>query len=322
MKRIAFVLWITACGSTGLGTDVTADKACGDLAAARCNQMTACSTANARLVRDFGDAATCLAREKLACLNAVAAPSTANSPAGAEACSVAITGQPCTDFLDALTPQACVYFGTRAAGAPCAFAGQCQSNYCQIQKGTACGTCQMQPPVGTSCANLVGCGRNLFCDPVVMTCEAFAVSGAPCDRAAPCGAGLSCVGATMTAMGTCQPAAESVGAPCMPTQRTAPGCDIAKGLTCSMAMTCAAIAFGGDGASCGVQTDGSFVQCAGGGACYPLGARTGTCRAPAVDGAACDFMNGPPCLAPARCITAGGGATSGTCQVVTAAMCG
>jgi hypothetical protein len=50
---------------------------------------------------------------------------------------------------------------------------------------------------------------------------------------------------------------------------------------------------------------------------------TGTCAAPAVDGAACDNdpSMGPPCLAPAKCVPATSTATAGICTVPDAATC-
>jgi hypothetical protein len=59
---------------------------------------------------------------------------------------------------------------------------------------------------------------------------------------------------------------------------------------------------------------GLLIGCAAGGGCYPVGGMTQTCLAPAADGAACDTVNGPGCLTPAKCVTAGS-ATTGTCQL-------
>jgi hypothetical protein len=83
-------------------------------------------------------------------------------------------------------------------------------------------------------------------------------------------------------------------------------------------------AFAGDGAACGTMADGSFAQCIKGD-CYtstgPAAANmTGTCKADAADGAACDVALGPNCTTPARCVPTSG--TAGTCVVPLGSSCG
>jgi hypothetical protein len=128
----------------------------------------------------------------------------------------------------------------------------------------------------------------------------------------------------MTTMGTCMQAGTTVGATCDPRTRTGPGCEGALGLYCNaMMLKCASETFAAANAACGTNTtDGSVTGCSGGGQCVGATATAmGTCKAPAADGQACDTTNGPPCLAPARCVTGGGTATTGTCQLNDAAMC-
>ena len=80
----------STCGSTSSGP--SAQQACADLAAARCKQRSTCTAVTgstgvgASLARVYGDMATCLQREELACKNGLAASQTGNSPTKVEAC--------------------------------------------------------------------------------------------------------------------------------------------------------------------------------------------------------------------------------------------
>jgi hypothetical protein len=293
-----------------------------DVARARCNLRSMC-TNGAGITRLFGDMNTCLAREKVGCLNGLGAPQTGNTPAAVEACSKALPTESCTDFFLGNAEPQCLVTGQIPMGGACALNGQCATTICAVPANVACGTCQPQPTAGTACG-AVGCGRGLSCDGATMICVVPGTMGAKCSRDAPCATGLSCVGATTTTMGTCTQAGTSVGATCDPRTSTGAGCEGALGLFCnSMTLKCAAISFVEANAPCGTNpTDGSVTACAGGGQCViATGMTMGTCKAPAADGAACDLSNGPPCLSPARCVTGGGTATTGTCQVSDAAMC-
>jgi hypothetical protein len=209
-------------------------------------------------------------------------------------------------------------------------AGQCETGFCAIVPGNACGLCGPVPQAGDSCATLTTCGQFLACDTTVEQCSTFAAAGAPCNRSQLCGDGLYCVGATSTESGVCQPAVEKVGATCDPTGKTGPGCDRLAGLTCnSTSDECATIQFVAAGAPCGTVGD-QLVLCAAAGTCSTaIGVDAGAgeiCSPPANDGASCDLVSGPFCREPARCIVSGdagtsSGATSGTCQLPSAAGC-
>jgi hypothetical protein len=103
-------------------------------------------------------------------------------------------------------------------------------------------------------------------------------------------------------------------------------CDGVQGLFCAGATgakTCAQTMFVGAGAACGPVTQSSFAGCTAG-ACYTAkglagAGETGTCKANAADGAACDSVLGPSCEFPARCVLGNG--TAGTCKVP-AGVCG
>jgi hypothetical protein len=317
-------LFVAGCGGT------SADTACADIAAARCAQRSTC-TNGVGITKVYGDMTTCLAREKLACENALAAKSTGNTPDRTEQCVAAIKTESCTDYFAGNTPAACINTGTLADGTACAFAGQCSSTYCDGLANSACGTCGQPLASGADCSNGGTCarGQTCFTSPGMMsttTCITEGASGASCSRAAPCATGLSCVGTlAMGAMGTCMAAGTMPGVACDPTARTAPGCDRAVGLFCNAtSKTCTAVTFAANGAACGVGTDGNLIDCTAGvcfgstiGGANPM---MGTCKADAADGAACDTANGPGCSAPAKCVT-GSGSTAGTCQLADGGKC-
>jgi hypothetical protein len=319
MKALSVLgLFFALCGC---GSSTSNDQACSDLAAARCAKRMSCGSTS--IQRVYGDLNTCLAREKLICVNSLAAKSTGNSAANAENCAAAYAGQSCADFFVGNPPAVCVYTGTLASGTSCAFAGQCSTTYCVNEKVTQCGTCGAAPS-GACDATTCARGQECFNDTVAMTmsCITPGSMGSPCNRTNPCQAGLSCVGATMMAMGSCQTAATMMGAACDPRQQMMPGCDANQGLYCNAtSKTCQALAYVGDGAPCGQLADGTDAACTAGGECIlATGSRMGTCKAPAADGAACDTSSGPPCLSPARCVTGGSG-TAGTCMIADASKC-
>jgi hypothetical protein len=317
---VLFLLSIAGCGGT------SNDQACTDLATARCNKRNTCSN-GARITRDYGDLPTCIAREKLSCLNSLAAKGTGNSAVAAENCSQAYMAQSCSDFFLNNVPAVCVYTGQLTDGQPCAFNGQCQSTYCINEKLTQCGVCGAAPSgscQSTSCARGQECVTDNMVTPATMMCVTPGQVGDTCDRANPCAPDLSCTGRAATATRTCQPAVSTMGAACDPLTRTAPACDANLGLACNtVSKTCQPISYVGDGMPCGTMSDGSFAACAAGGECIlPTAAAVmGTCKAPAADGAACDTQLGPPCLSPARCVTGGPGSSAGTCVSSDASQC-
>jgi hypothetical protein len=158
-------------------------------------------------------------------------------------------------------------------------------------------------------------------------CQDRVTLNGTCDSGHPCGSGLSCTGDNSSMPGTCQNALTTAGEACGGT--ALPGCDGNVGLHCGgpsgTGKSCETITFANDGMACGTMGDGSFVQCIKGD-CYtatgPIsGGQQGTCKADALDGAACDTNLGPGCTAPARCVTAAG-STAGTCTVPLGPPCG
>ena len=329
--RISMTLVVLGAVSVGCGGSggPSAAKACGDLAAARCQERSMCSavggsaTPGASLVRMYGDTQTCIMRETLACQNGLAAPHTGQSPAKIESCAADFPTFSCQDFFDNNPPADCVAAGTLANGTACAFNGQCQSSYCQGTKASVCGSCADPPQPGADCTGST-CWHDQRCVASTMTCAAVVSQNGACDAGHPCDNGLTCVGDTATTMGTCQTAGTTVGAAC---GGATAGCDGTLGLYCAGAAgskACAEVALVGDGQPCGVLADGSHVGCKAGD-CYTATGMAGTgemgtCKAAVDAPAACDTMLGPGCLAPARCVLTAG-STAGSCVVPTANGC-
>ncbi len=352
----------TGCSSSG-GAGASIATACTDVAKTRCNEMSECSLAQENtgtgftVLQDYGDLATCVARQTLNCTNALNAPDNGNTPAQVDKCVAALVGFLCADLFDNQPPAACTPTGPRASGAPCTFNGQCMSGYCNGTKSSVCGTCGAPPAAGADCSDST-CTNGERCVAATNECQAPLASGGVCDSGHPCDRGLSCVGQndkTMTT-GLCQTAGMQVGVACGGT--TLPGCDGTLGLYCggpTGAKTCMRVIYPGyngsvtadggaiatdggaaDGGSaapptragtpCGALPDGSRVGCVAGD-CYTAtgvatGSDLGACKPFAADGDACDTTVGPGCLLPARCVVSGGdGGTAGTCVVPVATMC-
>ena len=343
------------------GPSVGIAAACNDVAQARCNQGSECSLADGEtgtgfnILENYGDSATCVARQTLNCTNALNAPQNGNTPTEVEMCVAAFATYSCMEFFDNQPPAACAPTGPRAAGAPCTFNGQCATGYCNGTKTSVCGTCGAPPAVGADCSDST-CANGDRCIAATTLCQAPLSSNGACSADLPCDRGLSCVGdnaKTMT-LGTCETAGTRVGVACGGT--TLPGCDGSRGLYCggpTGAKTCMKIIYPGyngsvtadggatatdGGASdagavttpagipCGLLADGSRVACVAG-SCYTAtgvatGTDLGTCKPFAADKGACDTVVGPGCMFPARCVVTGGdGGTAGSCLVPDATMC-
>jgi hypothetical protein len=320
---VTLVMLQSACGQiTPAG--VSPVKACTDLAQAVCMKRASC-TNGAGILRANGDMTTCVSREELMCSTALAAPDTGNNPDMVEKCVAAYATYSCTDFLNGNPPAPCAPAGARPVNAACTFNGQCASAFCGRSKNSNCGVCAAAPAPGDACGSS-NCGHNQTCTAVSMVCAVFGGAGAMCGNDAPCGAGLNCEGANASTatMGTCQAAATTPGTAC---GAGTAGCDPTVGLFCggvAGSKTCKMTAFVGDGAPCGLMSDGTRAGCQAGD-CYATGrlagvAEVGTCKAFAADGAACDAMLGPTCMSPARCEPTGDGG-AGVCTVPDATTC-
>ena len=328
--------------TTGTGGSSTTDEtACGDQANAVCALRDSCSPGFN--VKDlYGTDTVCQERNKQSCLNGLNGTGTGNTVAHVEACSTAYPTEACSDFFDGNPVAACVPpAGTLATGAACGGAAQCTSTYCAVTSTTVCGTCQPLPAAGAPCQVLADCGRDLGCaiptGATSGTCTPFLASGGACLTGTTlCSNSLGCVGddpATST-MGMCMTNGATVGAACDGSRKTMAACNNSMGLVCiptaagSAVGTCQNIAFVGSGKTCGTigTPETSFVDCSAGGLCMKAAPtdKTGTCVAPAQDGAACnnDPSIGPPCLSPAKCVVPSGSAgTAGTCTFPNPTTC-
>jgi hypothetical protein len=321
-KPLACLLLIAGCGGSANHT-----KSCTDVATAQCQKLMTCSTTD--LNRRYGSVDVCVMRGVAECLNTFKAPQNTNSDSKLESCAAAVPAQDCNDFLSGINtlPQCLPANGPRADGDPCAFSGQCMTGWCSITTGSNCGVCAEVPAEGDDCTMTTCGGRGLICAGGGACATPIAV-GAACDKnagIAPCVQGASCVG-TQAGGATCQTNLTTVGAtPCDVHTKTAPDCAHADGLYCvSTTMACATLQVAADGMPCGYVND-VFYNCQNGSTCFgSMGTTTpGTCIAPAADGAACDSVNGPGCLVPARCVgTETDGGATGTCQLPGSQSCG
>ena len=104
--------------------------------------------------RRYASIDTCVERQTQVCLNSFTAPQNSNSDARLSACAASYPASALVhrDLLANVTASACLSnAGPRNDGDPCAFAGQCQSTFCSIPTGSACGTCAAVPAVGDDC---------------------------------------------------------------------------------------------------------------------------------------------------------------------------
>lgn len=330
---VAWCALVAACSGTSGGQTagsgdggMTAAQACADNAHQRCTRLQACSATDLQL--RYGSESACETGEAGSCMLTLAQPSNGKTVAHVEACAQAYAGWSCTDYLnDQNIPTGCQQAtGPFANGAACAVSGQCQTGFCAIAPGAACGTCAAVPQAGASCAQLTACAPGFTCTTDTKTCVVFAAQGAACGRGAPCGAGLSCVGADATTgvMGTCQRAVETSGAACDPTLKTGPGCDRNAGLVCNgMSKTCQAVVLASAGQPCG-DVNHQTAYCSAEGTCTGASAAApGTCTAAATAGAACDQASGTSCVSPGRCVgSVSDAGITGTCEYAGAQTCG
>jgi hypothetical protein len=325
----AFSAMNAACSASSSST-ISADTACADNAQAVCAKMATCTPAN--LIAGYGPMQTCVSRLNQACLGQLGAPSTGAAADKTEACAKEYANYQCADYRNkANFPPDCVQAtGSLANGSPCEYPGQCQSGFCAIVPGSACGSCAAAPKEGDSCAQLTSCGQTLTCTGDTLVCVTPAAANAACGVGVPCGAGLACVApGGMGTAGTCQPAGSQPGAACDGTLKTGGNCDGPLGLYCDgITKQCATTAYADGGAPCGYDVDGgTLVECTAG-TCVGANAAArilGLCAARAADQGACLVPDGGAstpsagCIPSARCIAANGAAP--TCLIPIAANC-
>ncbi len=338
---------ISACGNSETGFKSSSDAgpsaatACADIAHAQCEKRDSCSLGSFSNNRMYGSEADCEARVTKPCVSSLSAQGTGQTPGNIETCVALYSNYSCTDYRDNNPSGACLPpAGSRQTSAACGANGQCASTFCHIAQYQTCGICTDLPKAGTPCTYGGDCGRNMDCAiPTGATsgaCAALVANGGACLTGTnPCQAGFACVGDNETngTAGTCQPHANTVGAACDRSRKTAANCDAEFGLTCiptaagSAVGTCQKISLVSAGQTCGVIGSAPITGeavCNAGGQCVKANStdNTGTCVGFASDGTACnsDPAAGPPCLPPAKCVSATA-ATAGTCVVPDATQC-
>jgi hypothetical protein len=308
----------------GCDSGDSAARACAELAVARCAVRDRCTNDLGVLVR-YGDELTCEVSEALGCQMVLAAPGTGYTPQLVRGCAAALSQQDCNALFNDLSVADCVPpAGTLEIGAPCLFGSQCQSGYCDLPGGVQCGSCAATPAVDASCPNPGDVVAGLACSKVTGVWVPLGAEGSSCDAATPCGAGLTCVGAVpaQQVAGTCLVSVTTADAACDPARATGADCDRNQGLYCTAEAVCAPLGLAPAWGDCGRLLDGTSAICTGGAVCiFPAGSRQGTCVEPDGDNLPCSSDNGPPCLAPARCVADAPGSTAGTCLLPDATAC-
>jgi hypothetical protein len=305
----ALAVMVGCSSSDGGGSNVTADEACNQYAAAVCDKAQSC--AGTFISVSFGDVATCKARALLECKADLSAPSTAITPADLAACATASTSASCAALLDNEVVPACLpKSGGLADGQACGTDSQCKSAFCALDGDVAvCGKCAPKPVEGGAC--LEGkCPAGLRCSRK-STCAKVVADGGACDDGKPCATGSACY------KGVCTKGQATEGAACDEATVAAPGCDGTKGFLC-LAKKCTQAKFAAEGQPCGLELDASMTAlksvtlCQKGGYCKGVDTSArppvfkGTCAPAAKEGEACvadaDISKGPGCLEPAECV--------------------
>jgi hypothetical protein len=293
-------------GSDTPGATVTADQACTDLAAAYCDKSFSCAPLYSDIT--YGDAATCKTRLKASCLGSLSAPSVTETPARASDCAKAVNATACGDLLAKKSIDKCIPSpGGVTDGGACGDPEQCASGFCAYATDSLCGVCSAVPKPGDACINLQ-CGREMTC--VLGKCQKPGVLGDTCSsRDQPCAPGLSCFSGKCVKGG-------GPGATCDDVEVDAPNCDLTQGVACNKATkVCQKLLEAKAGETCGLSGS-DYKVCVAGAICkVAAGSFSGTCVAPAADGAACSAgSDGPGCLQPAYCI-------GGVCKLADAKSC-
>jgi hypothetical protein len=276
-------------GSPAESPDVV--QACGGYAGALCGRLEACSPSELQI--NYGDRATCAARQALGCREAAAATGSMVTAAMLGACTTQLGTAACDAFFYG-TVAACAFKGVRDDGYGCASDWQCRSGLCRRVLDQNCGACAPPLPEGGTCADESDCAANLECSDSAV-CKSPSGAGMPCSEAQPCRVGTYCQN------GSCAEQVAQAGAAC----QEASACSGQKGLFCNTgARMCAAFKVARSGEACGAEAGGAI--CGASSECRPRDDRF-VCSMVARDGETCG-TEGASCLLPAACI-------AGTCRI-------
>ena len=291
-------LFLSSCGALSI------DQACARSARAVCSRTASCFPLLVGAA--FTDEADCEARTALACHARFDAPSTSLSPARLDACARKIEQLDCESLATRQLPSECADLrGPLAKGAVCGDDAQCSTAYCR-RTGPSCGACAERAQSGATCTRADDCASGLTCSSSD-TCVPIARAGEACDAAT-----RPCLGSAVCRAGVCA-TKPSDGEACVfvAGQQT---CDPSEAIWCNpTTRLCEPTTQAPPGEACGL-VNGKIVGCGGGGRCKLHTVASGTCLAPAADGAACDSTAGPDCKAPATC-------ASGTCVLPDPSSC-
>jgi len=295
-------------------------QACTAQETAFCDLRDGCTAAVANQVA-YGSKDVCVQRNVQSCIAGFTAPDIGNTTAHVSGCASAFPLESCTDWWDGANVDACRSpEGARPGGSECGINSQCASGFCSIGLTNACGTCADTPRAGDPCTQASNCQYGMHCAAPAPgafgVCVMRGVVGEACDDLVPCEGGLACIGLSSGASGVCRPAQTTAGAAC--DTESGPGCDSELYLYCTSG-TCQPELLVPPGEACGDLGPVGYGRCEAGGVCV-FSDGLGTCVAPAADGDPCDIRIGPPCLAPARCVTPEG-SSSGTCWFPDPASC-
>jgi hypothetical protein len=292
---------LIACSGDPADASISPETACNDAAKALCEKLQTCAPFLSTLL--FVDQDSCVARTKTNCESSFGAPGTSATPKRASECARDVKKSSCEDLLGRTLPETCRTLpGDLDDGKVCGHDAQCKNKLCRIPSGAACGACSALGEAGDACARVEDCDYGLTC--AGQKCVAHAKAGNACSAAQPCLPTLACTG------GVCA-APLAAGAACTFKIGENP-CDAAKGLYCHPKQNlCVAFGTAPAGGQCGLGHDPVTV-CTGSSECSGL--TTGSCMAPAADGASCNDTTGPRCVTPARC-------TNGVCTITDPATC-
>jgi hypothetical protein len=312
---LALFLPLAAC-SGHVSAPTTAAEACDALSASRCSKLESCNPNG--LLTTYGEVDICKTREQRACAVRAAANGSGATADSLTACSHAYDALSCDEVLQGVLPIYCDIHGSLAQGSACVSDMQCagSNGYCRVQSGI-CGTCASRGAAGADCLADVDCQHALVCgkgaNPAMVspalqmgTCMAPGGDGTGCSGSNTCLATLACVNFVCVER-------TPAGARC---QVIAQNCDGAHGFVCDGTGLCEQARTAIPGGACGLSSvDLSITECTGGAWCNTNGTGfAGTCESALADGASCDAMSGPFCLAPAAC-------TNGVCVFPDAAAC-
>jgi hypothetical protein len=279
--------------------DPATTKSCSDYVAAYCAHQQRCNKLT--FGQNYGSLDTCIARANLTCADELVAAGSTKTLASLDACTAGLKVATCDEGVVKPLP-ACISVGTLAAGSPCRYRSQCQSDFCQTQGNEWCGVCAPKGAAGASCASQAGCGDGLICTVNLVCAKAIAETMTCNPTAFDCDPQLTCSATSM-----CEKRG-SLNQAC----RLMPGdpCNFFQDLLCvgtGGMGTCTQVRYSAANGSC----DGpNAVLCAASGGCRGsngAAASVGTCVAPAADGQRCDPMTALRCTFPAIC-------RNGTCD--------